>query len=98
VVPLLLRAPRIDVSESVLPRAGSRLFSVSTCATFNVLPPENVSGDFIKIVQRVQVRICLDVPRGMGAVLHARIGRQAGTGNAWSDSQTGRCRAADLAI
>nr|WP_322105423.1 HlyD family secretion protein [Paraburkholderia sp. J41] len=37
----------------------------ATGATFSVLPPENATGNFTKIVQRVPVRIRLDVPRGM---------------------------------
>jgi membrane fusion protein, multidrug efflux system len=34
----------------------------ATGATFSVLPPENATGNFTKIVQRVPVRIVLDVP------------------------------------
>ncbi|OFX29887.1 MAG: hypothetical protein A2Z07_00265 [Armatimonadetes bacterium RBG_16_67_12] len=29
-------------------------------ATFSLLPPENASGNFVKVVQRVPVRITLD--------------------------------------
>ncbi|ANB75842.1 membrane fusion protein (multidrug efflux system) [Paraburkholderia sp. GAS348] len=36
----------------------------ATGATFSVLPPENATGNFTKIVQRVPVRILLDVPKG----------------------------------
>jgi len=41
----------------------------ATGATFSVLPPENATGNFTKIVQRVPVRIHLNVPQGMEAVL-----------------------------
>jgi membrane fusion protein, multidrug efflux system len=41
----------------------------ATGATFSVLPPENATGNFTKIVQRVPVRIRLNVPRGMDNVL-----------------------------
>ncbi|PXW16485.1 HlyD family secretion protein [Paraburkholderia caballeronis] len=41
----------------------------ATGATFSVLPPENATGNFTKIVQRVPVRVRLDVPRGMEGVL-----------------------------
>jgi len=41
----------------------------ATGATFSVLPPENATGNFTKIVQRVPVRIRLDVPRDMAGVL-----------------------------
>ncbi|HLX03007.1 MAG TPA: HlyD family secretion protein [Trinickia sp.] len=36
----------------------------ATGATFSVLPPENATGNFTKIVQRVPVRILLDTPKG----------------------------------
>jgi membrane fusion protein, multidrug efflux system len=41
----------------------------ATGATFSVLPPENATGNFTKIVQRVPVRIRLDVPKDMQSVL-----------------------------
>ncbi|MFC5431236.1 HlyD family secretion protein [Paraburkholderia denitrificans] len=41
----------------------------ATGATFSVLPPENATGNFTKIVQRVPVRIRLDVPKGTERVL-----------------------------
>ncbi|MDR3095629.1 MAG: HlyD family secretion protein, partial [Paraburkholderia sp.] len=41
----------------------------ATGATFSVLPPENATGNFTKIVQRVPVRIRVKVPQGMEGVL-----------------------------
>ncbi|CAM2138589.1 HlyD family secretion protein [Paraburkholderia tropica] len=41
----------------------------ATGATFSVLPPENATGNFTKIVQRVPVRIRVQVPPGMEGVL-----------------------------
>jgi membrane fusion protein, multidrug efflux system len=41
----------------------------ATGATFSVLPPENATGNFTKIVQRVPVRIRVEVPKGMEGVL-----------------------------
>ncbi|MEQ5842051.1 HlyD family secretion protein [Paraburkholderia acidicola] len=41
----------------------------ATGATFSVLPAENATGNFTKIVQRVPVRIRLDVPHDMQGVL-----------------------------
>ncbi|PLZ00909.1 hemolysin D [Burkholderia sp. WAC0059] len=41
----------------------------ATGATFSVLPPENATGNFTKIVQRVPVRIRLDVPPNRQGVL-----------------------------
>ena len=48
------------VVESLAPATG---------ATFSVLPAENATGNFTKIVQRVPVRIRLDVPKEMQGVL-----------------------------
>lgn len=48
------------VVESLAPATG---------ATFSVLPAENATGNFTKIVQRVPVRVRLDVPRDMQSVL-----------------------------
>ncbi|PCE23066.1 hemolysin D [Paraburkholderia acidicola] len=41
----------------------------ATGATFSVLPAENATGNFTKIVQRVPVRIRLNVPHDMQGVL-----------------------------
>jgi len=41
----------------------------ATGATFSVLPAENATGNFTKIVQRVPVRVHLDVPKEMQGVL-----------------------------
>jgi membrane fusion protein (multidrug efflux system) len=48
------------VVESLAPATG---------ATFSVLPAENATGNFTKIVQRVPVRVRLDVPKDMQGVL-----------------------------
>jgi membrane fusion protein (multidrug efflux system) len=63
---------RADVAldASSLPLHGYvESLAPATGATFSVLPPENATGNFTKIVQRVPVRIRLDVPRGMESVL-----------------------------
>ncbi|CAE6906431.1 Colistin resistance protein EmrA [Paraburkholderia nemoris] len=41
----------------------------ATGATFSVLPPENATGNFTKIVQRVPVRVRLDEVKGAESVL-----------------------------
>ena len=42
--------------ESIAPATGAR---------FSLLPPENATGNFVKIVQRIPVKIALDqVPPG----------------------------------
>ncbi|WP_025596703.1 HlyD family secretion protein [Burkholderia sp. WSM2230] len=48
------------VVESLAPATG---------ATFSVLPAENATGNFTKIVQRVPVRVRLNVPKDMQRVL-----------------------------
>jgi membrane fusion protein (multidrug efflux system) len=45
----------------------------ATGATFSVLPPENATGNFTKIVQRVPVRIQLDVPPQDQGMLRAGL-------------------------
>jgi membrane fusion protein (multidrug efflux system) len=43
--------------------------SAATGATFSLLPPDNASGNFVKVVQRVPVRIKLDRAREGDAIL-----------------------------
>jgi len=52
--------PLHGVVESLAPATG---------ATFSVLPAENATGNFTKIVQRVPVRIRLEVPKEMQGML-----------------------------
>jgi membrane fusion protein, multidrug efflux system len=52
--------PITGVVQSLAPATG---------ATFSILPAENATGNFTKIVQRVPVRIWLDVPKNMHHVL-----------------------------
>jgi membrane fusion protein (multidrug efflux system) len=55
---------RVTIRADVLPgqvfhgRLGS--LAPATGAQFSVLPPENATGNFTKIVQRVPVRVLLD--------------------------------------
>ena len=44
-------------------------FAPGTGAQFALLPPENATGNFIKIVQRVPVRIKLAPPKDVAARL-----------------------------
>ncbi|HEY1999092.1 HlyD family secretion protein [Paraburkholderia sp.] len=60
----------IVLDASSLPLSGYvESLAPATGATFSVLPPENATGNFTKIVQRVPVRIRLTVPNGMANVL-----------------------------
>lgn len=60
----------------------------ATGATFSVLPAENATGNFTKIVQRVPVRIHLEVPQDMQGVLRpglsatVKVHLDSGTGGA----------------
>jgi membrane fusion protein, multidrug efflux system len=50
----------------------------ATGAQFSVLPPENATGNFTKIVQRVPVRILLDGDGSMLASLRSGLSVTAG--------------------
>jgi membrane fusion protein (multidrug efflux system) len=82
----------VALDASSLPLQGYvESLAPATGATFSVLPPENATGNFTKIVQRVPVRIRLNVPRGMESVLrpglsatvevHLADGTQASSGH-----------------
>ena len=43
--------------------------SAATGATFSLLPPDNASGNFVKVVQRVPVKIVIDNGQDAAAVL-----------------------------
>ncbi|WP_322086472.1 HlyD family secretion protein [Burkholderia sp. BCC1999] len=63
---------RVDVAlDASSTRLHGRVDSVApaTGATFSVLPPENATGNFTKIVQRVPVRVHLDPQPGVEHVL-----------------------------
>jgi membrane fusion protein, multidrug efflux system len=58
----------LDASSQPI-RGHVESLAPATGATFSVLPPENATGNFTKIVQRIPVRIHLDVPQGTETVL-----------------------------
>ena len=55
---------KVEITADVLPgtRFHGRVASLApaTGAQFSVIPPENATGNFTKIVQRVPVRIVLE--------------------------------------
>ena len=59
---------QLDASSTRL-RGVVESLAPATGATFSVLPAENATGNFTKIVQRVPVRVRLDVPKEMQGVL-----------------------------
>jgi membrane fusion protein, multidrug efflux system len=56
----------IDAFPGVKVRGEVESFSAATGARFSLLPPDNASGNYTKVVQRVPVRVKLvDVPAGI---------------------------------
>ncbi|MEO6039527.1 MAG: HlyD family efflux transporter periplasmic adaptor subunit, partial [Saprospiraceae bacterium] len=47
--------------------------SEATGAKFSLLPPDNASGNFVKVTQRVPVKIALDQPEQYRDVLRAGL-------------------------
>lgn len=52
---------RVDALDDAELRGRVESFSPGTGAQFSLLPPQNATGNFTKIVQRVPVRISIDV-------------------------------------
>ena len=71
----------VDVHADVDPGRAFKGHVVSlapaTGAQFSVLPPENATGNFTKIVQRVPVRIALDGQDGDLALLRPGLSVKA---------------------
>ena len=55
-----------DIDSGTAIRAHVDSLSPATGALFSLLPPENATGNFTKIVQRVPVKIVLDDPANSG--------------------------------
>ncbi len=53
---------RVDALAGRELRGHVASFSPGTGAVFSLLPPENASGNWVKVVQRLPVRIALDAP------------------------------------
>ena len=51
---------RVDALDDAELRGRVESFSPGTGAQFSLLPPQNATGNFTKIVQRVPVRISID--------------------------------------
>ena len=39
--------------------------SPASASSFSLIPPQNASGNFVKVVQRIPVKITLNLPQGM---------------------------------
>ena len=59
----------VDALEGVELRGRIESFSPGTGAQFSLLPPENATGNFTKIVQRIPVRISVDAAPETRALL-----------------------------
>lgn len=56
----------LDAYPDVMLHGHVQAFQPGTGARFSLLPPENATGNFVKVVQRVPVKILLDqVPAGL---------------------------------
>jgi len=53
---------KIDAYPGLTLEGHVESFQPGTGAVFSLLPPENASGNFVKVVQRVPVRIAIDSP------------------------------------
>lgn len=64
---------KVDVSVDAYPDATIKgtiaSFAGATGAKFSLLPPDNATGNFVKVVQRVPVRIMLDLAPGLAEKL-----------------------------
>jgi membrane fusion protein (multidrug efflux system) len=55
---------QVDAYPGVVFRGHVESLSPATGATYALLPPDNATGNFTKVVQRLPVRIALDAPEG----------------------------------
>ncbi|GAB6279986.1 MAG: HlyD family secretion protein [Thermovirga sp.] len=53
---------RVDAFPGFILKGQVESFQPGTGAVFSLLPPENATGNFVKVVQRLPVRIALDSP------------------------------------
>jgi len=63
----------IDAFPSRKFKAHVSSMSPGTGSQFSLLPPENATGNWVKVVQRVPVRLQLDKGEGDGLALHAGL-------------------------
>ena len=70
--------PDIDPDAAVDGRVDS--LAPATGALFSLLPPENATGNFTKVVQRVPVKIVIDPAQAAQAAMAARrpVGHRRG--------------------
>ena len=59
---------RLDAYPSLMYSGKIESFSPASGATFSLMPPDNASGNFNKVVQRIPVRISIDAHPQMDLV------------------------------
>ena len=69
---------RVDTFPSHLLRGHVLAFAPASGAEFALLPPDNATGNFTKIVQRVAVKILIDDPDGLADRLVPGLSVEAG--------------------
>ncbi|VVE09846.1 hemolysin D [Pandoraea terrigena] len=79
---------QLDASSIVI-HGRVQSLAPATGATFSLLPAENATGNFTKIVQRVPVRIHLDTPAGMAAMLRPGLSSVVTVHTAAGDKKRG---------
>jgi len=60
---------RIDAYRDVVLHGRVDAYSPASGSQFALLPPENATGNFTKIVQRIPVKIVFDVPNPLEDLL-----------------------------
>ena len=63
----------VDTFPDIEFQAKVQSLSPGTGLTFSLLPPENATGNWVKVVQRVPVRLQLDDSALEGLALHAGL-------------------------
>ena len=53
---------RVDAFSSLKLSGKVLSFSPASASSFSLIPPQNASGNFVKVVQRIPVKISLDIP------------------------------------
>ena len=59
----------VDAFPSIVLRGRVDSWSPASGAQFSLLPPDNATGNFTKVVQRIPVKIVLDLERSLGTLL-----------------------------
>jgi membrane fusion protein (multidrug efflux system) len=75
----------VDTFSGVVLRGRVERLSPASGSTFALLPPDNATGNFTKVVQRIPVRIAFDPGQplleqlrpGMSVITHIRVIRSA---------------------